>query len=171
MNRDTFTGKEIYDEEGTTGEKIFQVSNYLWNANMPGFLAGMLDMTDTSDYNLTGLQGATRRSIGAIREETDREGNPGRTLGQAAAGFAGVNLYPIDAPNALLKKQERKRYEFLSTRGEYRREQKEAMARATSEEDLDRRLNNLAMRYEPRITKIIEEMNELMDVNLPANVE
>ena len=45
------------------------------------------------------------------------------------------------------------------------------MARATSEEDLDRRLNNLAMRYEPRITKIIEEMNELMDVNLPANVE
>ena len=171
QNKDTFTGKEIYDEEGTPGEKIFQVSNYIFNANMPGFLAGMMDMTDTNDYNLTGLQGATRRSIGAIREETDSEGNPGRTLGQAAAGFAGVNLYPIDAPNALLKKQQRKRYELLSVRGEYRREQKEAMARATSDEDLDNRLDKLALRYEPRITKIFEEMEELIDVNLPANAE
>ena len=82
-----------------------------------------------------------------------------------------MNPYPIDAPNALLKKQERKRYEFLSTRGEYRREQKEAVARATSDEDLDKRLNDLALRYEPRINKIIEEMDELMNVNLPANAQ
>ena len=69
QNRDTFTGKEIYDEEGTTKEKFFQVANYLWNANVPGFLAGMLDMTDTSDYNLTNLQGATRKLLGLLERK------------------------------------------------------------------------------------------------------
>jgi len=125
-NRDTFTGKEIFDEEGTPKEKIFQIINYLWNANMPGFLSGMMDLDPEGDYNRTNLQGALRKTIGAVREETDREGNPGRTMGQAAAAWGGVNLYPIDAQRALEKRQLRKRYELRSTMSKKKRAQNEA---------------------------------------------
>lgn len=88
-NKDSFTGKEIVNDQDPPADQVMSVMNYLWSLSMPTW------MTDNGFLGKMQDAGAFE-SIGIKGEVHKRTGEPKLTIPQATLRLFGMNIYPIE---------------------------------------------------------------------------
>jgi hypothetical protein len=87
-NTDPFTGRDIAPEGASGGEKLAHQMKYAHNMWLPSFISPQGALGNVLDTLGIGMYGTPPRQL-------TEAGTPRMTTGQAAARFAGVNVYPF----------------------------------------------------------------------------